>query len=150
MRKIEKIVVHVTDTCDSLDVGAKEIDAWHREQGWSKIGYHFVVRRNGRVEIGRKLDEIGAHVKGHNSRSVGVVWVGRKTPTAKQYKVLTELVTRLMKEYKLPFDEIYGHTELDSRKTCPNMDMDRLRAEVLFCDDIRDEVEEAVRVGKGP
>ena len=54
----------------------RDIDRWHRERGWLKIGYHYVIKRDGTVETGRELEEVGAHAKGHNAISVGICMVG--------------------------------------------------------------------------
>ncbi len=53
MRTINLFVIHCADTYATMDIGVKEIDGWHRKRGWSGIGYHFVIRRNGIVETGR-------------------------------------------------------------------------------------------------
>jgi N-acetylmuramoyl-L-alanine amidase len=37
---INKIVIHCADTFADMDIGAKEIDQWHRQRGWSEIDYH--------------------------------------------------------------------------------------------------------------
>ena len=61
------IVIHCSATKPSMDhVDAKEIDRWHRQRGWRKIGYHWVIRRDGIVEEGRELGEVGAHARGFN------------------------------------------------------------------------------------
>lgn len=141
-------MIHCSDSCDSLDLGAREIRQWHLERGWSDIGYHFVVRKNGTIELGRPIGKVGAHVKGHNKRSIGICWVGRKTITHKQYSVLTELAAALMKEFKLPFDQIQGHYELDDLKTCPNLDMNRVRGDVLFVNNITEGILNVVKRSK--
>ena len=76
MRKIDRIVVHCAATPRDRDIGAVEIDAMHKRRGWSGIGYHFVIRRNGAVEAGRPVETPGAHAKGFNARSLGVCLVG--------------------------------------------------------------------------
>lgn len=136
-RKINKLVVHVSDSPDDLDIGVKEIRAWHTEppprgNGWADIGYHFIIRRSGKVERGRDEQLVGAHVKGHNSDSLGIVWVGRKVISEKQYTSLLDLLVDQMSKHKLDIDRVVGHKELDSRKTCPNLDIDKLRADLLF------------------
>jgi len=73
---IQFIVVHCSATPTALDIGATEIDEWHRDRGWSGIGYHGVIRRNGAFEPGRPLNQTGAHVKGHNYHSLGVCLIG--------------------------------------------------------------------------
>ena len=70
------IVIHCSQTKPSMDIGAKEIDRWHRERGWLKIGYHKVITRKGEVQNGRGIDEIGAHVRDHNHHSIGICLVG--------------------------------------------------------------------------
>lgn len=137
MREINKIVVHCTDSDDSMDIGAKEIRRWHtdpppRGNGWSDIGYHYIIRRDGRLERGRQDNVKGAHVRGHNSDSIGVVWVGRRVASTEQLICLYGLLRGLMAKYDLQVFDIYGHTELDSGKTCPNLDMVFIRAQTLF------------------
>ena len=78
MRFIEKIVIHCTFTPPTMNIGVEEVRKWHVEENkWSDIGYHFVIRRDGTVESGRPVERPGAHVKGHNSNSIGIAWVGR-------------------------------------------------------------------------
>lgn len=72
-RRINKIVIHYTA---SPDVSMKTIAYWHRKRGFNGPGYHFGVRRNGNIEVGRSLARIGAHVKGHNTGTIGIVLPG--------------------------------------------------------------------------
>lgn len=84
MRKITFGFIHCSATPPGMDIGAAEIRSWHVDgNGWSDIGYHYVIRRNGQTESGRDRDndgdiweEIGAHVRGHNARSLGICLVG--------------------------------------------------------------------------
>lgn len=137
MRVIKKVVVHCTDSDDSLDIGYRDIDEWHRQRGWLSpsgisCGYHWIVRRDGTIEQGRPESEKGAHVKDHNSDSIGIVWVGRNKISNKQLESLKKKIRGILGRYRLTPLDVYGHFELDSKKTCPNLDMDRLRAEILF------------------
>ena len=75
-RKIDEIIIHCTDTPKGMDVGVAEIDDWHRQKGWQGCGYHFVVRLDGSVEVGRDLNRAGAHCKDHNPFSIGIAYVG--------------------------------------------------------------------------
>ena len=75
--KTEYIVIHCADTYETMDIGAEDIRKWHvEERGWSDIGYHKVIRRDGTVETGRDIDVSGAHAAGFNSVSIGVCLVG--------------------------------------------------------------------------
>jgi N-acetylmuramoyl-L-alanine amidase len=137
MRKIKRIVIHCTDSDDSLDIGYEEINDWHKRRGWLSpsgvsCGYHYIVRRDGTTEVGRPLEETGAHVRGFNGDSIGIVWVGRKDPDDDQFRALKQIVRALMYKYEVDIDKIQGHYELDSNKTCPNLDMVKFRAELLF------------------
>lgn len=133
MRPIKSIYVHVTDSPDNLDVGAKEIREWHvKGRGWSDIGYHFVVRRNGAIEVGRPIEKIGAHVEGKNRDSIGIVWVGRDHIEPFQRSSLIEQVADLMDTYNIPIEQVFGHHEANPGKTCPNLSMDELRRDILI------------------
>lgn len=143
------IVIHCSATRPNADIGAREIRQWHMSKGWSDIGYHFVIRRSGLVEVGRPLSEEGAHVRGFNNRSVGVCLVGGLMPdgsaadltcplefdsfTGEQVKSAHAVVNLLRKIY--PKAEVLGHRDLSPDKdkdgkvekhewlkTCPGFD----------------------------
>lgn len=124
--KINKVIIHAADTPANMDVGAAEIRRWHVEDnGWSDIGYHFVIRRSGLVETGRDESTPGAHVRGHNTGSLGVCMVGGNPGcnfTAGQWAALSALVTDILKRYGLSKGDVYGHRDFDSGKTCPTFD----------------------------
>lgn len=117
-KSTELIVVHVSATPPSWDHGAQAIDQMHRARGWSGIGYHFVIRRDGTIENGRGIDQIGAHVAGFNSNSIGICLVGgvdeRGKPafnaTPEQMATLERLCRELVKKY--PSAKICGHRDL--------------------------------------
>lgn len=130
MRKINEIIVHCTATKEGKDFTVEDIDRWHRQQGWKCIGYHWVVYRDGSVHAGRKENEVGAHCKGHNAHSIGVVYVGGlaedgKTPkdtrTPAQKAALNRLLGNLVKKYHLPKGSIHGHRDY-AAKACPSFD----------------------------
>lgn len=128
MRKIDKIIVHTSDSPDTMDIGVTEIRVWHvRDNKWKDIGYSYVVRRNGIVEVGRPLDEVGAHTKNHNATSIGICWVGKTNMEPEQLKSLIRLIKSLMIQFNLKSTDVYGHKEFDKGKTCPNYNMDDLR-----------------------
>lgn len=83
MNKIDSIVVHCSATRAGQDIGKKEITQMHLQRGFSTIGYNFVVRLDGTVEVGRSLQIDGAHCnsKGfsgvsYNKHSIGICYVG--------------------------------------------------------------------------
>ena len=124
------IIIHCSATPPSMDIGAREIDKWHRQRGFLKIGYHFVIRRSGEIEFGRKVDEPGAHCKYQNGTSVGICLVGgvkedKKTPeenfTEDQWWALKKVISDLRRRY--PHAQIAGHNEFDKGKACPSFNV---------------------------
>ena len=131
MRKIDKIIIHCSATPEGRDVKMETIKSWHvKGRGWSDIGYHFVIELNGGVKIGRPLEKIGAHTKGHNATSIGICYVGgidkdkkaKDTRTEQQKESLRELIDILCDEY--PDATIHGHNEF-SAKACPSFDVSK-------------------------
>ena len=127
-RYIDKIVVHCSATPEGRDVSASTIDDWHKQRGWSGIGYHFVVGLNGNIEYGRDLNKTGAHVKGHNTGSIGICYIGgldsvsktaKDTRTSEQKESLLDLIKTLKKLH--PHATVHGHNEFSS-KACPCYD----------------------------
>jgi N-acetylmuramoyl-L-alanine amidase len=114
MKSIDFIFIHTAAFRGAA--GAAKIDEWHRANGWSGIGYHYVVRRDGTVEIGRSLDIAGAHVYGVNSRSVGICCEGHgdyEPHTPEQRAALIELCLDLMAKYGLDPWDVRGHREIN-------------------------------------
>lgn len=133
MRKINNIIVHYTASPDYMDVGRKEIKEWHLARGFSDIGYHYVIRRDGTIETGRDPKLPGAHARGRNSDSIGVCWVGNDVISPAQEKSLFGLLNWLRGVYSLPPEAVLGHNEAVKAPTdCPKLDMNRVRAELIF------------------
>ena len=125
------IVIHCSQTRPSQNIGAKDIDRWHREQGWLKIGYATVIKRDGTIEQGREDDEVQAAVKGYNHTSFNLCLIGGakeedwKQPddnfTGEQWESLKKELSRLVIKY--PDAKIVGHRDLDDKKFCPSFDV---------------------------
>jgi N-acetylmuramoyl-L-alanine amidase len=124
MRKINLIVIHCSDSDIPSHDNIETIRKWHvQERGWSDVGYHHFIRKNGDICRGRSEATPGAHVSGHNSRSIGVCLSGRKSFTDDQFRALEKLCKELCKKYGLEKSDILGHRDLQSGKTCPNFDV---------------------------
>lgn len=127
MRRITHIIVHCSATPEGRDVSAADIDRYHRSRGFACIGYHWVVRLDGRIESGRSESLVGAHCRGLNRCSIGVCYVGgvdaaghsKDTRTPAQRWALLHLFSELRRRY--PKARIYGHRDF-APKACPCFD----------------------------
>ena len=146
MRTITETIVHATATranwMDGYPTGAKvaEVKRWHvQDNGWSDIGYHFLIDRDGTVATGRPIERTGAHVKGHNTGTVGVSLFGGHGSaetdafsehfTEAQDAALRELLADLDATYG-PGLKISGHNEY-AAKACPGFNVAKWLAGAL-------------------
>ena len=47
-----------------------------RHRGFTDMGYHFYITRDGEIHRGRPLEKVGAHCKNHNRHSIGICYEG--------------------------------------------------------------------------
>lgn len=129
MRTVTLIIIHCSAVRPGQRSSAQDIDQWHRALGWKSIGYHFVVRKDGTIETGRRLEEVGAHCTGHNRHSIGICYEGglneqgmpADTRTTAQRLSLLQLLKKLRKHF--PNAIIVGHHDLNPMKMCPCFDV---------------------------
>ena len=126
IRRISKIILHCTATPEGKDYTVSQIREWHLAGGFSDIGYHYVIYRDGSVHPGRPEAIIGAHCTGQNACSIGITYVGGlaadgKTPkdtrTPEQNAALHTLIAELMTRY--PQATLHCHNEF-ANKACPS------------------------------
>lgn len=73
-RKVtERIILHHADASKCT---VEDIDRWHKNNGWCKIGYHFFIDKAGNIYRGREEDKVGAHAYGANYNSIGICFEG--------------------------------------------------------------------------
>ena len=126
MRDLNRIILHCSATKEGQDFSAATIRGWHvNGNGWSDVGYHWVIRLDGSIEVGRPLEKSGAHTKGHNKDSVGVCYIGgcdadgkpKDTMNPEQEKAWRMIVLSLRTLYGDL--TIHGHNEF-AKKACPS------------------------------
>lgn len=135
-RYINEIIVHCSATREGRDYTVSDIRKWHTTpvskggRGWSDIGYHYVIYRDGSLHEGRDVNIVGAHCTGHNAHSIGVCYIGgcktdgmspKDTRTDAQKATLLSLLRELRKKY--PYAKIHGHRKF-ANKACPSFDAD--------------------------
>ncbi len=124
MRTITMIILHCSAVKPNQTSSAKQIDRWHKQRGWKGIGYHYVIRRDGTIELGRAESEVGAHCTGHNKYSVGICYEGgldangkaADTRTQEQKDAMLALIKELRTRY--PKAIVTGHNTF-ANKACP-------------------------------
>lgn len=122
MRKITELVLHCSATREGQHVTVADIDRWHRDRGFKKIGYHYVIYLDGSIHTGRDLEEVGAHVTGHNATTIGICYIGgldaagnpRDTRTPEQKAAIVYLLESLRE--KFPTARICGHRDFSPDK----------------------------------
>lgn len=133
MRPITEIIVHCADTKEGKDFKAADIKSWHTAKppqgnGWKDIGYHYVVDLDGTIEQGRPLDQVGAHTKDHNAKTIGICYVGgrdangnvKDTRTAAQKAAIEKLI-KALKTCFPTITKVRGHRDY-AAKACPSFD----------------------------
>lgn len=129
-RNVDEIIIHYTATPDGEEFSNAQIKASHLARGFSDIGYHWVIGLNGEIRKGRDESIAGAHCTGHNTRSVGICYVGgcpprsvngwrdigKDTRTPAQKAALIKLIKEVKERY--PNASVHGHNEF-ANKPCP-------------------------------
>jgi len=129
MRRINKLIVHCSATREKQPVSLKTIRSWHVDgRGWKDVGYHYIIHLDGKISKGRSDSILGAHVKGHNTDSLGICYIGgmdadnnhaKDTRTCAQKDSLDALLLTLKQMH--PDSTVYSHNEF-SNKACPSFD----------------------------
>ncbi len=126
MREINKLIVHCTATPEGRHTTVEDIRRWHKDRGWSDIGYHIVIYLDGTVHEGRDIEIQGAHCKGQNKNSIGIAYVGginavdykpKDTRTEEQKQALVDMLEYFKTLF--PNVEIFGHNDF-APKACPS------------------------------
>jgi len=127
MRAINEAILHYSATPEGKDFDVEDIRKWHVDgNGWSDVGYHYVIKLDGTIQEGRPLSKTGAHCKGHNKGTVGICYIGggitegRDTRTEEQKESIKELLTELINNHSIT--KISGHNQYSS-KDCPGFDV---------------------------
>lgn len=127
-RNITEIIVHCSATPEGRDYTVDTIKGWHLQRGFSDIGYHYVIYRDGSVHVGRSESIAGAHCTGHNTISIGICYIGgmdsdnkypKDTRTRQQKDALLRFLKELKRKY--PKAKIYSHKDF-AAKACPSFD----------------------------
>ena len=139
-REISEVVIHASETVNNKNIGSIEINNIHNELGHDGIAFHYVIRRDGRLQRGRPVDQNGEHspVNGHNVYSIGIVMVGGLLASAgsinplenkssasftqPQFDTLEKFLASFYR--KFPGGQVFGHSDVDTNEEDPYFDVE--------------------------
>ena len=136
-KETKYIILHCTATKEGKNYTVEDIHKWHLNNGWSGIGYHYVIYLDGTIHQGRNFDSVGAHCTARNNDSIGICLIGglsKDGKTAKdtrndlQKQSLYKLVEYLLDEYNLSINDVYCHNQF-ANKACPSFKIDQFKKE---------------------
>ena len=139
-RPITEIVAHWTGSYTNQNWGSEIIHDIHNQRGFSGIGYHYIIHRDGRLQRGRPINLQGAHAKayGHNRYSIGVSMVGgyncsSGTPNPDRFISADSLTPASLATFEMvmaafyevwPSGQAWGHNDItDLGKVDPGFDV---------------------------
>lgn len=121
-RPVDRVFLHCSASDHAAHDNIATIEKWHQERGFNGVGYHYFIRKDGRIETGRDLERIPAAQAGHNTGTIAICLHGleKRNFTAEQRITLIRLCVAINKAYegKVTF---HGHREVAS-KECPVFD----------------------------
>ena len=120
-RVISKVFIH----CSASDARGHDnvatIRRWHLARGFSDIGYHYIIQKDGMMREGRPVRLMPAAQKGHNSGSIAICVTGLREFTATQMRMLISLCLSIDQAYMSDIT-FHGHNEVNAMKSCPVFD----------------------------
>jgi N-acetylmuramoyl-L-alanine amidase len=119
-RKVDLIVIHCSASKESVDYTFEQVKKDHRARGFHDCGYHRFISKDGTIHKGREFFVAGAHVQGHNSRSIGICYEGgldkngkaKDTRTEEQKEALIKCITEAVEYSEGDVKWICGHRDL--------------------------------------
>ena len=141
-REINNVVIHATETFTNKNIGAEEIDSIQKildggKQGKEYIGYHYIIRRDGRLQRGIPLTKKGKHTEtgNYNETSIGIAMVGgilspategawqtsSASFTREQYNTLEQFLGVFY--HHVAGGEVFGHNDINPEELDPYFDV---------------------------
>lgn len=121
-RPVNRVFIHCSASDNPAHDNVATMDAWHKARGWSGVGYHYFIRKDGMLEIGRDLAKIPAAQEGNNTGTIAICLHGLLVEkfTGPQFEALRALCRQINAAYS-PLLTFHGHCEV-ANKTCPVFD----------------------------
>ena len=127
---IERLVVH--HSASPLTTTFEDIVKWHTDpkpngNGWSAIGYHWLVLADGSLRVGRPIDIRGAHAPPNKGR-LGICLVGNNVEAGQGWTIEQIATLRRHVEavrFLIPDVVVSGHRDImrPGYTECPGLDV---------------------------
>lgn len=126
-RPVRRVFIHCSASDRKAHDNVETMDQWHREKGWAGVGYHYFIRKDGTLEVGRDINKVPAAQQdekrtgiGGNRGTIAICLHGLKRFTPAQFNTLQDLCGQIDRAYfgKVTF---HGHCEV-AYKSCPVFD----------------------------
>lgn len=86
------ITIHASNTGAKDNLKLADLDLQDRQHGFSRVGYHYVIRRDGLIEDGRQESEASLHDHISTARqSLSICLVGGAGEDGKPFNNFTEV-----------------------------------------------------------
>ena len=146
-RVVTSLIVHASDTYTNQNIGSEELHIEHNDKDLDGLQYHFVIRRDGKLQRGRPLDKTGqsSKVRGHDILSIDVCLVGglncstgcenpdqyrsSQSYTREQMSTLESVCEAFYRRYH--GGQVFGHNEIEPLVTDPHFDVSQY-VETMF------------------
>lgn len=126
IRKVTKVYLHCSASDNPAHDDVTVMKKWHTSSDpkdpskpWSDIGYHYFIKKDGTLQLGRPLEKIPSAQGGHNAGTIAICVHGLKKEnfTTAQYQTVQLLCQAIDVAYKHQIT-FHGHCEV-SKKACP-------------------------------
>ena len=117
-RKVHRVFIHCSASDHAHHDNIATMKSWHLGRGFTDVGYHFFIRKDGTLEYGRDIEKTPAAQKGHNRHTLAICLHGLKEEnfSKTQFETLRKLAEQIAHNYEnISF---HGHCEV-SAKACP-------------------------------
>lgn len=137
-RSIRYVFVHCSASDHAAHDNIATMRRWHLARGWSDVGYHYFIRKDGTLEYGRPIGRVpaaqggrnvfkkstrpGAHPRAGNQGTVAICLHGLEKDkfTEAQFRTLRALCKEIDRETPNQIT-FHGHNEV-APKACPVFD----------------------------
>ncbi len=128
MRNINYIAIHCTATQPEASIASIQ-NYWKNNLGWKNPGYNYIIDRFGNVVNLLPIELVSNGVKGYNSQTINISYVGGIDKSGKPKDTRTEAqkqsILKILKELRVKFPKakIQGHRDFPNvKKACPSFD----------------------------